>query len=388
MNFDLTEDQVAFRDAAKAFAQNEMAPHAAKWDAEQIFPVDVIREAGDMGFCGIYTPESHGGMGLSRLDTSVIVEELAAACPSTAAYITIHNMVSWMVASFGQAEVADEIAPRLASGELLGSYCLTEPGSGSDAASLRTKAVKEGDEYVLEGSKMFISGAGSTDILIVMARTGSQDEGARGVSAFIVDAKAEGIEYGKAEDKLGWNSQPTRLITLDKVRVPAANLLGKEGEGFKFAMKGLDGGRINIATCSLGAAQAAITLARNYLHERKQFGKELADFQALQFKIADMATDLVAARQMVRLAAFKLDQADSEATLFCAMAKRFATDACFQIIDDALQLHGGYGYIREYPLERYLRDTRVHRILEGTNEVMRLIVARRVLEEGVLEAIY
>ena len=388
MNFNLTEDQVAFRDAAQAFAQNEMAPLAAKWDAEHIFPVDVIREAGEMGFCGMYTPESHGGMGLSRLDTSVIVEELAAACPSTAAYITIHNMVSWMVASFAQADVANEIAPRLASGELLGSYCLTEPGAGSDAASLRTKAVKEGDEYVLEGSKMFISGAGSTDILIVMARTGSQDEGARGISAFVVDAKTAGIEYGKCEDKLGWNSQPTRLITLDKVRVPARNLLGKEGEGFKFAMKGLDGGRINIATCSLGAAQAAITLTRNYLHERKQFGKELAAFQALQFKIADMATDLVAARQMVRLAAFKLDQADPEATLFCAMAKRFATDACFQIIDDALQLHGGYGYIREYPLERYLRDTRVHRILEGTNEVMRLIVARRVLEEGVLEAIY
>lgn len=388
MNFNLTEYQVAFRDAAQAFAQNEMAPHAAKWDAEHIFPVDVIREAGEMGFCGMYTPESHGGMGLSRLDTSVIVEELAAACPSTAAYITIHNMVSWMVASFAQADVANEIAPRLASGELLGSYCLTEPGAGSDAASLRTKAVKEGDEYVLEGSKMFISGAGSTDILIVMARTGSQDEGARGISAFVVDAKTAGIEYGKCEDKLGWNSQPTRLITLDKVRVPARNLLGKEGEGFKFAMKGLDGGRINIATCSLGAAQAAITLTRNYLHERKQFGKELAAFQALQFKIADMATDLVAARQMVRLAAFKLDQADPEATLFCAMAKRFATDACFQIIDDALQLHGGYGYIREYPLERYLRDTRVHRILEGTNEVMRLIVARRVLEEGVLEAIY
>lgn len=388
MDFNLTEDQVAFRDAAKAFAQNEMAPHAAKWDAEHIFPTDVIREAGEMGFCGMYTPESHDGMGLSRLDTSVIVEELAAACPSTAAYITIHNMVSWMVASFGQPEVAEELAPRLASGELLGSYCLTEPGAGSDAGSLRTKAIKEGDEYVLEGSKMFISGAGSTDILIVMARTGSQDEGARGVSAFIVDANAEGVEYGKAEDKLGWNSQPTRLITLDKVRIPAANLLGIEGEGFKFAMKGLDGGRINIATCSLGAAQAAITLARDYLHERKQFGKELAGFQALQFKIADMATDLVAARQMVRLAAFKLDQADPEATLYCAMAKRFATDACFQIIDDALQLHGGYGYIREYPLERYLRDTRVHRILEGTNEVMRLIVARRVLEEGVLEAIY
>ena len=388
MNFNLTEDQVAFRDAAKAFAQNEMAPHAAEWDAEHIFPVDVIREAGEMGFCGMYTPEDLGGMGLSRLDTSVIVEELAAACPSTAAYITIHNMVCWMVASFAQAEVAKAIVPRLASGELLASYCLTEPGAGSDAASLRTKAVKEGDEYVLEGSKMFISGAGSTDILVVMARTGSQEEGARGISAFVVDAKTAGIEYGKSEDKLGWNSQPTRLITFDKVRVPAANLLGKEGEGFKFAMKGLDGGRLNIATCSLGAAQAAITLARNYLHERKQFGKELADFQALQFKIADMATELTAARQMVRLAAFKLDEADPEATLFCAMAKRFATDACFQVIDDALQLHGGYGYIREYPLERYLRDTRVHRILEGTNEVMRLIVARRVLEEGVMEAIY
>ena len=388
MNFDLTEDQVAFRDAAQAFAQNEMAPHAAQWDAEHIFPVDMIREAGEMGFCGMYTPESHGGMGLSRLDTSIIVEELAAACPSTAAYITIHNMVSWMVASFAQSDVAAELAPRLASGELLGSYCLTEPGAGSDAASLRTKAVKEGDEYVLEGSKMFISGAGSTDILIVMARTGSQDEGARGISAFIVDAKAAGIEYGKCEDKLGWNSQPTRLVTLDKVRIPAANLLGKEGEGFKFAMKGLDGGRINIATCSLGAAQAALTLTRNYMHERKQFGKELADFQALQFKIADMATELTAARQMVRLAAFKLDKADPEATLYCAMAKRFATDVCFQVIDDALQLHGGYGYIRDYPLERYLRDTRVHRILEGTNEVMRLIVARRVLEEGVLEAIY
>lgn len=388
MNFDLTEDQLAFRDAAQAFAANEMAPHAAKWDAEHIFPVDVIKQAGEMGFCGMYTPEEFGGMGLSRLDTSVIVEELAAACPSTTAFITIHNMVSWMVASFAKPEVAQELAPRLASGELLGSYCLTEPNAGSDAASLRTKAVKEGDFYVLEGSKMFISGAGSTDILIVMARTGSLEDGAKGISAFIVDAKAAGVEYGKSEVKLGWNSQPTRLITLDKVKIPAQNLLGKEGEGFKFAMQGLDGGRINIATCSLGAAQAAITLSRNYLHERKQFGKELASFQALQFKLADMATELTAARQLVRLAAFKLDQKDPEATLHCAMAKRFATDYCFNVIDEALQLHGGYGYIREYPLERYLRDARVHRILEGTNEVMRLIIARRVLEEGVLEAIY
>ena len=387
MDFNLTEDQIAFRDAARAFAEKSMAPHAGQWDAEHIFPVDVIREAGEMGFCGMYTPESHGGMELSRLDTSVIVEELAAACPSTAAYITIHNMVSWMVASFAQPEVADDIAPRLASGEWLGSYCLTEPGAGSDAGSLRTKATRDGDHYIIEGSKMFISGAGATDILIVMARTGSQEEGAKGVSAFIVPAEEAGVEYGKAEDKMGWNSQPTRLITFDKVRIPAKNLLGKEGEGFKFAMKGLDGGRINIATCSMGTAQAALLRSREYMKERKQFGQELANFQALQFKLADMTTDLTAARQMVRLAAFKLDQGDHEATLYCAMAKRFATDVCFNVIDEALQLHGGYGYIREYPLERYLRDARVHRILEGTNEIMRLIVARRALEEGVLEAI-
>jgi alkylation response protein AidB-like acyl-CoA dehydrogenase len=387
MDFNLTEDQIAFRDAARAFAEKSMAPHASQWDAEHIFPVDVIREAGEMGFCGLYTPESHGGMELSRLDTSVIVEELAAACPSTAAYITIHNMVSWMVASFAQPDVADDIAPRLASGEWLGSYCLTEPGAGSDAGSLRTKATRDGDHYILEGSKVFISGAGATDILVVMARTGTQEEGAKGVSAFIVPAEEAGIEYGKCEDKMGWNSQPTRQITFDKVRIPAKNLLGKEGEGFKFAMKGLDGGRINIATCSVGAAQAALLRSREYLHERKQFGQELANFQALQFKLADMTTELTAARQMVRLAAFKLDQGDHEATLYCAMAKRFATDVCFNVIDEALQLHGGYGYIREYPLERYLRDARVHRILEGTNEIMRLIVARRALEDGVLEAI-
>jgi len=386
MDFNLTEDQIAFRDAARAFAEKSMAPHAARWDAEHIFPVDVIREAGDMGFCGMYTPESHGGMELSRLDTSIIVEELAAACPSTAAYITIHNMVSWMVASFAQPDVADDIAPRLASGEWLGSYCLTEPGAGSDAGSLRTKATRDGDHYIIEGSKMFISGAGATDILVVMARTGTQEEGAKGVSAFIVPAEEAGVEYGKAEEKMGWNSQPTRLVTFDRVRIPARNLLGREGEGFKFAMKGLDGGRINIATCSVGAAQAALLRSREYMKERKQFGQELAQFQALQFKLADMATELTAARQMVRLAAFKLDQGDHEATLYCAMAKRFATDVCFNVIDEALQLHGGYGYIREYPLERYLRDARVHRILEGTNEIMRLIVARRVLEAGVLEA--
>ena len=387
MNFNLTEDQQAFKEAARAFAQKAMAPYAAQWDLEHCFPVETIKEAGDMGFCGLYTPEDKGGMGLSRLDTSVIVEELAAACPSTAAYITIHNMVSWMVASFAQTEVADELAPKLASGEWLGSYCLTEPGAGSDAASLRSKAVRDGDTYLIDGSKMFISGAGSTQLLIVMARTGRTEDGARGISAFIVPADSPGISYGKCEDKLGWNSQPTRQITFEQVRIPEKYRLGNDGEGFKFAMKGLDGGRVNIATCSLGAAQAAITQTRQYIQERKQFGRAIADFQSAQFKLADMTTDLTAARQMVRLAAFKMDEGHAEAPMFCAMAKRFATDACFQIIDDALQLHGGYGYIREYPIERYLRDARVHRILEGTNEIMRLIIARRVMEEGILEAL-
>lgn len=387
MNFDLSEDQLAFRDAARAFAQSSMAPHAAEWDANHIFPVDVLRAAGEMGFCGIYTPEKYGGMGLSRLDTSIIVEELAAACPSTAAFITIHNMVTWMVASFASEELAGELVPRMVTGELLGSYCLTEPNAGSDAANLRTKAVRDGDEYVLNGSKVFISGAGSTQILVVMARTGTQESGAKGISALVVPADAEGIHYGTPEEKMGWNSQPTRQITFENVRVPVRNRLGEEGEGFKFAMKGLDGGRLNIASCSLGGAQAALLRARDYMHERQQFGETLAGFQALQFKLADMATQLTAARQMVRLGAYKLDQADPEATLFCAMAKRFATDACFEVANQALQLHGGYGYIREYPLERYVRDLRVHQILEGTNEIMRLIVARRVLTEGVLEAI-
>ncbi|MFE8072352.1 acyl-CoA dehydrogenase family protein [Marinobacteraceae bacterium S3BR75-40.1] len=387
MDFNLTDDQIAFRDAARAFAEKAMAPHAADWDAEHIFPVDVIRQGGPLGFCGLYSPTDLGGMGLSRLDTSIIVEELAAACPSTAAFFTIHNMATWMIASFAQREVAEEIVPRLTSGEWLASYCLTEPGAGSDAASLRTRAVREGDEYVLSGSKMFISGAGSTQILVVMARTGGPDSGASGISAFVVPADAEGIHYGKAEEKMGWHSQPTRLVNLEGVRIPARNRLGEEGEGFRFAMKGLDGGRLNIATCSLGGAQACLKRARDYMHERQQFGKPLAAFQALQFKLADMATNLVAARQMVRLGAFKLDHGDPEATLHCAMAKRFATDACFDVCNEALQLHGGYGYIREYPLERFVRDLRVHQILEGTNEIMRLIVARRLLEEGVVEAI-
>ncbi|PHQ14755.1 acyl-CoA dehydrogenase family protein [Marinobacter profundi] len=387
MDFNLTEDQLAFREAARAFAEKSMAPFAAQWDDEHIFPVEVMKEAGEMGFMGLYTPESLGGMGLSRLDTSVIVEELAAACPSTAAFITIHNMATWMVASFAADDLRQEIVPKLASGEWLASYCLTEPGAGSDAASLRTKAVRDGDSYVINGSKMFISGAGSTDILVLMARTGSPDSGAKGISTFVIPADAEGISYGKNEEKMGWHSQPTRMVSLENVRIPASNRVGEEGDGFAIAMKGLDGGRLNIATCSLGGAQAALLRARNYMHEREQFGKPLAAFQALQFKLADMATNLVAARQIVRLGAFKLDQKDPEATLHCAMAKRFATDACFEVVNDALQLHGGYGYIREYPLERYVRDLRVHQILEGTNEIMRLIVARRLLDDGVVEAI-
>ncbi len=383
MDFELNEDQIAFADMARAFAQNELEPQAGEWDQEAIFPVEVLQKAGELGFCGLYTPEEVGGLGLSRLDASIIFEQLSMGCTSTTAYITIHNMVSWMVSSFGGPAVIEQWGEGLASGQLLGSYCLTEPNAGSDAASLKTTARLEGDHYVLNGSKIFISGAGSTDVLVVMARTGG--EGASGISAFAIDAKSDGISYGRKEDKMGWNCQPTRMITFEDVRVPAANLLAQEGEGFKIAMKGLDGGRINIATCSVGTAQQALNKAREYMLERKQFGKRLADFQALQFRLADMQTELVAARQMVRLAASKLDKGHADATTYCAMAKRFATDVCYNICDEALQLYGGNGYIKEYPMERYLRDTRVHRILEGTNEVMRLIISRRVLAEGAAE---
>lgn len=376
-NFALSEDQVAFRSAAATFAAAELAPQAAHWDAEGIFPREAIGKAGELGFCGIYTPEAQGGIGLSRLDAALIFEELAAADPSTAAYISIHNMATWMIASWGQPALREQWVPLMASGEKLGSYCLTEPGAGSDAASLKTRAVRDGDDYIIDGAKAFISGAGATDMLVVMARTGG--EGARGISAIAVPANLPGIAYGKKEEKMGWNSQPTRTISFSGVRVPVANLLGNEGEGFKIAMKGLDGGRLNIAACSLGAAQGALDAARRYLRERSQFGQALAQFQALQFKLADMATELVAARQMVHGAARRLDARTSDATVWCAMAKRFATDAGFSVCNDALQLHGGYGYIREYPVERLLRDSRVHQILEGTNEIMRVIVARHLL---------
>jgi len=377
MDFELNQDQLAFQASARDFAAGEMAPHAARWDEESHFPLDVIAKAGELGFCGLYTPEEVGGLGLTRLDATIVFEELAHACASTAAYLTIHNMVSWMIASWATPEVKAHWCQALAAGQKIGSYCLTEPGSGSDAASLKTSARLVDGHYLLNGSKAFISGAGATDVLVVMARTGG--EGAKGVSAFVVPADTSGINYGKKEVKMGWNSQPTRTINFDNVKVPASHLLGAEGEGFKFAMKGLDGGRINIATCSVGAAQAALDAAHAYMKERRQFNRPLADFQALQFKLADMQTELVAARQMVRLAACKLDAGSPNATTYCAMAKRLATDLGFQICNEALQLHGGYGYIREYPLERYFRDVRVHQILEGTNEIMRVIIARHLL---------
>lgn len=387
MDFSLTQDQQALQRAAADFARAELSDHAADWDARCHFPVDVIKQAGDAGFLGIYIPESQGGLGLSRLDASLIFEQLAQGCISTTAYLTIHNMATWMVALWGSETLHATWLPALIGGERLASYCLTEPGSGSDAASLRTRARRDGDDYLLNGSKMFISGAGSTDALVVMARTGEQDSGANGISAFLVPADSPGVGYGKNEEKMGWKSQPTRLISFDGVRVPATYRLGEEGEGFKLAMRGLDGGRLNIASCSLGAAQLALTLARNYLSERRQFGRELASFQALQFKLADMASQLVSARLMVRHAAWRLDRGDPEATAYCAMAKRLATDIGFEVCNEALQLHGGYGYIREYPLERLVRDTRVHQILEGTNEIMRLIAARRLLADGVIESL-
>jgi alkylation response protein AidB-like acyl-CoA dehydrogenase len=387
MDFNLTEDQKAYAESARSFAEGVFMPNAAEWDAEHIFPKDALKAAGELGFMGLYTPEEAGGLGMSRLDTSVIVEELARGCTSTAAFLTIHNMATSMIGAYGNTETIEKWCPDLVTGEKLASYCLTEPGAGSDAGNLRSTAKKDGDNYIVNGSKMFISGAGDTDVLVAMLRTGDADSGARGISAFAIPADADGISYGKKEEKMGWNSQPTRAVTFEDVVVPASAMLGSEGEGFKIAMKGLDGGRINIATCSIGTAQAALETAVEYVKERKQFGQAIAGFQNTQFKLADMATQLVASRQMVRLAAFKLDNKDPEATTYCAMAKRFVTDVCFDICNDALQLHGGYGYIKEYPLERHVRDNRVHQILEGTNEIMRVIIGRRLLMEGSLEVV-
>ncbi|HBZ95544.1 acyl-CoA dehydrogenase family protein [Pseudomonas sp. UBA7530] len=380
MDFELSDEQRLLTDSARAFAARELSPHAADWDREHHFPLDVIRRAAEQGYLALYLREEDGGLGLSRLSSSLIFEQLAAGCVATTAYLTIHNMATWMLASFADQALKDAWLPGLISGQSLASYCLTEPDAGSDAANLRTRARREGADYVIDGSKCFISGAGSTDVLIVMARTG--EDGAKGISCFLVPADAPGVRYGRNEDKMGWKAQPTRTITFDSVRIPASHRIGPEGEGFVYAMKGLDGGRLNIASCSLGAAQAALEQSLRYAEERKQFGKALSEFQALQFKLADMLTSLTASRQMVRLAAHKLDHGHGEASLYCAMAKRFATDHCFEVCNEALQLHGGYGYLNDYPLERWVRDARVHQILEGTNEIMRVIIARRLLLQG------
>ena len=379
MDFALNEDQVAIQDAARAFAEGQLAPKSAEWDEKKHFPVDVLRQAAELGFAGIYVNDDVGGSGLSRLDASIIFEALSYGDVPVAAYLTIHNMASWMIDRFGSDDLRKRYLPRLTSMELIASYCLTEPGSGSDAAAMRTTAKLDGDHYVLNGGKAFISGGGVSDVYVVMARTGG--DGAKGVSAFVVEKGTPGLSFGANERKMGWNAQPTAQVNFDNCRVPVENRIGQEAEGFRFAMMGLDGGRLNIASCSLGGAQFALDTAKAYLETRNQFGRPLKDFQALQFKLADMATELEAARLMVRRAAHALDNRHPEATKLCAMAKRFATDAGFQVANDALQLHGGYGYLQDYPLERIVRDLRVHQILEGTNEIMRVIIAREMFRQ-------
>jgi len=377
--FGLSDDTLAFRDAAKDFAMAEMLPHAEAWDRDETFPVDVMRQAAEMGFGGVYVRDDVGGTGLGRLDAAVIFEALAHGCTSTTAYITIHNMCGGIIDKYGTEEQRQQWLPDLCTMESLASYCLTEPGSGSDAASLSTKAVKDGDNYILNGSKAFISGAGDTDVYLVMARTGAP--GPKGISCFIIPKDTPGLSFGKKEHKMGWNSQPTRAVILEDCAVPAANLLAGEGDGFKIAMSGLDGGRVNIAAISIGAAQQCLDVTVDYTAGRKQFGKALSDFQVNQFKLADMATSLTSSRLMVHNAARLLDAQSPSATTAAAMAKVLATESSFQVCDEALQLHGGYGYLKEYPIERYLRDVRVHRILEGTSEVMRMIVSRAVLQD-------
>ncbi len=379
MDFALTEEQEAIRDMARRFAADELAPHTAEWDEKSIFPVDVIKKSAALGLAGIYTRDDVGGSGLGRLDAAMIFEALSEGCTSTAAYISIHNMCCWMIDRFASDALREKYCPALASMDMLASYCLTEPGSGSDAAALKTKAVRDGDDYVLNGSKAFISGAGVSDLYVVMVRTG--EDGPRGISTVLVEKDTPGLSFGANEKKMGWKSQPTAIVTFEDCRIPAANRVGEEGEGFKFAMMGLDGGRLNIAACSLGTANGALKTALDYTNERRAFGKRLNEQQALQFKLADMATDLEAARVMLYQAAWKLDNKAPDATRHCAMAKRFVTDVGFEVINDALQTHGGYGYLADYPLERMLRDVRVHQILEGANEIMRLIVARDMLKE-------
>jgi alkylation response protein AidB-like acyl-CoA dehydrogenase len=379
MDFELSEAQRAFQALARTFADQELAPGAAEWDEQCIFPAATLRAAAKLGFAGIYVGETHGGAGLTRLDAALIFEELATGCTSTAAYLSIHNMVAWMIDAFGTEAQRARFLPDLMTMERFASYCLTEPGSGSDAAGLATRAEHRAGGYLVSGSKAFISGAGASDLYACMVRTGGPGPG--GISCLLIERGAAGLSFGQQEKKLGWHSQPTAMVLLEDCEVAEDHRIGAEGDGFKIAMQGLDGGRINIAACSLGAARACYERARRHLLERRQFGRPLADFQALQFKLADMATELAAARLMVWRAAAALDRGERDATLVCAMAKRFATDAAFQICNDALQLHGGYGYIKDYEIERYLRDARVHQILEGTNEIMRLIIARRLLAE-------
>ena len=373
----LTGEQKAIQDMALDFAMAEMAPNAMRWDEEKIFPTDVLRELAQLGFAGVYIGEEYGGSGLSRLEAALVFEALSAGCTSTAAYLTIHNMASWMIDSFGNEDQRAKFIPPLMRMDMMASYCLTEPGSGSDAAAMRSRAQRDGDHYILNGSKAFISGAGYSDLYVAMVRTG--DEGANGVSCFLVEKDTPGLSFGANERKMGWNSQPTAQVIFEDCRVPAENLLGNQGDGFKFAMKGLDGGRLNIAACSLGTAQRAFDKALAYAGEREQFGNRISDFQAIQFKLADMATELQAARLMLYDAARALDSNDPERTKRSAMAKRFVTDAGFNIANEALQIHGGYGYLQDYEVERMVRDLRVHQILEGTNEIMRVIIARHLL---------
>jgi alkylation response protein AidB-like acyl-CoA dehydrogenase len=379
VDFTPSEDQRAIEDMARAFAAAELAPHSARWDEEKHFPVDVMRKAAALGFGGIYVQEDVGGSALKRLDAAIIFEALSRGDVAVAAFISIHNMASWMIDRFGSEVLRHKYLPGLTTMELIASYCLTEPGSGSDAAALKTTAVRDGEHYVLNGSKAFISGAGVSDLYVVMCRTGG--EGAKGISTVVVEKGTPGLSFGANEKKMGWNAQPTAMVNFDDCRVPVENRVGQEGEGFRFAMMGLDGGRLNIAACSLGGAGLALDTALDYAKARKQFGHSISQFQAMQFKLADMATELEAARLMVRAAADALDKRQPDATKLCAMAKRFATDVGFEVANQALQVHGGYGYLRDFPLERIVRDLRVHQILEGTNEVMRVIVSREMLRQ-------
>jgi len=376
MDFELNEDQRAIEDVARRFARERLAPFAAEWDEKEFFPVETLREAAALGLAGIYVRSDVGGSEMTRLDAAIIMEELSAGCTSTAAFISIHNMASWMIDRYGSEEQRKRFLPDLTSMKKIASYCLTEPGAGSDAASLKTRAARDGDYYGLNGAKAFISGAGVSDVYVCMVRT--VEDGPKGISCLVVEKGMPGLSFGKKERKMGWNSQPTAQVIFDSCRVPVANRIGAEGEGFRIAMSGLDGGRINIGACSVGTARAALEEAIAYSKDRKQFGRAIGDFQASQFKLADMATELEASRLMIRSAAAALDRRDPRATMLCAMAKRFATDTGFKIANDALQLHGGYGYLKDFPAERHVRDLRVHQILEGTNEIMRVIVAREL----------